>query len=282
MEDTNTSVSGSVDVATPIQESNTTTQSNTNTGDFNFRDHISDEFKTSKTLEQYKDLNGLVKSHIELNKMLGDRVKLPSENSTPEEINKFYAKLGRPEAVDKYEFKNPEQLPEGFNIDEAGVKEFKELAFKLNLTQKQADELRGYYVNKSIEQHKSTYVSKEKLEEEFITKGKEKFGDKYDNVISNAAKVMKENLSDEQRASLDKMDNDQLLAVSELINNLSNKYIKQDTIDNNYKPANTMEDQKNELAKLLEKQKNMNAFSPDWDITNQKIKALYAKGVKRF
>jgi hypothetical protein len=282
MEDTNTSVSGSVDVATPIQESNTATQSNTSSGEFNFRDHISDEFKSSKTLEQYKDLNGLVKSHIELNKMLGDRVKLPSENSTPEEINKFYAKLGRPEAMDKYEFKNPEQLPEGFQLNEAGTTKFKELAFKLGLTQKQANELRGYYVNEAIEQHKSTYVSKEKMEEEFVNKGKEKFGDKYDNVINNASKVMKENLSEEQRASLDKMDNEQLLAVSELINNLSNKYIKQDTIDNNYKPANTLDDQKNELTKLLEKQKTLNAFSPDWDTTNKRIKDLYAKGVKKY
>jgi hypothetical protein len=282
MEDTNTSVSGSVDVATPIQESNTTVQSNTNSGDFNFRDHISDEYKSSKTLEQYKDLNGLVKSHLELNKMLGDRIKLPNEKSTPEELNKFYAKLGRPEAMDKYEFKNPEQLPEGFALDEAGTTKFKELAFKLGLTQKQANELRSYYVNEAIEQHKSIYVSKEKMEEDFITKGKEKFGDKYNTVISNASKVMKENLSDEQRASLDKMDNEQLLAVSELINNLSNKYIKQDTIDNNYKPANTADDQKNELIRLLEKQKTMNAFSPDWESTNNSIKALYAKGVKKY
>lgn len=279
MEDTNTSVSGSVDVATPIQEN---TQSSNTSENFNFRDHISDEYKSSKTLEQYKDLNGLVKSHLELNKMLGDRIKLPNDKSTLEELNKFYAKLGRPEAVDKYEFKNPEQLPEGFKLDEAGTAKFKELAFNLGLTQKQANELRSYYVNEAIEQHKSIYVSKEKMEEEFVAKGKEKFGDKYNTVISNASKVMKENLSDEQRASLDKMDNEQLLAVSELINNISNKYIKQDTIDNNYKPANTADDQKNELIKLLEKQKTMNAFHPDWETTNNSIKALYAKGVKKY
>ena len=268
--------SGSVDIVTPI------TTPTEMSGSFDFREHLSDEFKNHKSLEQYKDLNGLAKSHIELEKTLGNRIKVPDENATPDELNKFYTKLGRPETSDKYELTNPEKLPDGFAIDEAGVKEFKELAYKLGLSNKQANELRSVYVNKAMEAHQKSFVPKEQQEEQFKTKGLEMFGEKYDSILQNASKMITENLSPEQKQALDNLDNDSLLTVASLLNNIQSKYLKPDSIDNNYSPASTSESMKKELIELVDKRSKMNVFNPEYESTDKKIKELYAKGIKIF
>lgn len=272
------SASGSVDVTTPIKQEPVVS-------DFNFRDHLSDEFKTNKTLEQYKDLNGLAKSHIELNKMMGSSVRIPGEDATEEDLNKFYTKLGRPETSEKYELQNPKELPEGFEIQEEGVKEFKELAFKLGLSNKQADELRSFYVNKAVENYNSNIVDTQKIEEEFIQKGKEVYGDKYDAMMQNASKMISENLTEEQKAGLDKLDNESLLNVAVLLNNIHSKFFKPDTIQNNYSQANTQEDMKKELSELVKKRNEMSIndkFNPELPTIEKKVNELYAKGVKIF
>lgn len=273
------SVSGSVDVATPIENNSVSTDS---TSEFNFRDHISDEYKSSKSLEPYKDLNGLVKSHIELNKTMGSSIRVPGEEATPEELEKFYSKLGRPEAADKYEFSDLGDMPEGLNISDERTNEFKEIAHKLGLTAKQANELRTYYTNQEIEQYKQGYVSEEQQEQDFISKGKEMFGDKYDAIMQNTSKLIAENLPEEQRDVLNKLDNEQLLTVSKILNNINGKFMKPDTISSNYRPADTVQDQKNTLQSLREKQKTIDVFHPEYETIQSKIKELYAKGVKLY
>jgi DNA-directed RNA polymerase beta subunit len=277
MSDTTTpeTATGNVDVVTNIK---TTPEIN----ESNFKDLLSDEYKSHQSLQQYKDLNGLVKSHLELEKTLGDRVKLPNEKSTKEEINKFFNKLGRPEEASKYEFSTPEKLPEGFTIDEKGLNNFKELAHKLGLTNKQANALRENYLNQAIELHKNTYISPEKQEADFAEKRDKLFGDKAEQVIQTTSKLIHENLTKEQADALDKLGNDELLAVTQLLNNISSKFLSPDTVSTNYAPANTADDARNELITLSEKLEKMNKFDPMYKVTNDKINELYAKGVKIF
>lgn len=73
--------------------------------------------------------------------MLADKVVIPGEKATEEELNAFYQKLGRPESADKYEIK----LPEGQQLDEGFAKGFKETAFKSGLSPKQVAGLAEWY-----------------------------------------------------------------------------------------------------------------------------------------
>lgn len=56
-------------------------------------------------------------------------VALPPENATPEQLNDFYTKLGRPPAADKYDLK----FPDGVQTDPQMVEFGKNLAFELGL-----------------------------------------------------------------------------------------------------------------------------------------------------
>lgn len=61
-------------------------------------------------------------------------IGVPGENATPEEMNEFYGKLGRPETPDGYEFK----FGEGVKADEGMLKFARDAFHKAGLTPSQA------------------------------------------------------------------------------------------------------------------------------------------------
>ncbi len=92
--------------------------------------------------KRFTSPHALAKSYVSLERQLsnGNKVAIPGENSTPEEWDAFFAKIGRPEKPDGYELKAPDGLPEGvWSEDE--VKEFSTMAHKLGLSKKAANAL---------------------------------------------------------------------------------------------------------------------------------------------
>jgi murein L,D-transpeptidase YcbB/YkuD len=268
------SVSGSTDITTSIPDTTPVADPN------DFRNLLSDEYKNHNSLQEYKDINGLVKSHIELSKMMGNSIRVPGDDATEEQVNKFYSKLGRPDEADKYELSTPDKLPDGFQINDDGVKEFKELAHKLGLSNKQADSLRQHYLNQAMQAHESSYVSEEQQEAQFKEKGLEMFGDKFEQVIANTSKILAENVPENQKALIEKLDNDSLLAVTQVLNNVQSKYLKPDSVPVNYTQASTAEDKRNELKAMVDKMKTMDKFHPEFKSLDEKINSYYSSGVK--
>ena len=110
------------------------------TTEFNFRDHIDETIRDDPSLSTYKDINGMAKSLINAQKMVGaDKVAIPGKYTTPEEMDSFYSKIGRPETADGYELSSNEV------IGDEGVTFFRELAHKNGLTQTQAENILTEY-----------------------------------------------------------------------------------------------------------------------------------------
>src|ERR1035441_2671844 len=65
---------------------------------------VRDEYKGLPSLKSYKDINGLLSSHIALEKKMGSAVNVPGPEATDEDRAAFYSKLGRPEPAEKYTF----------------------------------------------------------------------------------------------------------------------------------------------------------------------------------
>lgn len=80
-------------------------------------------------------LPNLVKSYFELEKQFSasDKLMLPKDDTDPKAWDPVYARLGRPESADKYQF------PEG--VDANVVKELAPKLHELGITQKQAQAL---------------------------------------------------------------------------------------------------------------------------------------------
>lgn len=83
-----------------------------------------------KQLSKFQNIGDLAKSYSALEKKMGSSINIPDENAAAEEIAAFYAKLGRPESAD------------GYSIADEKAKQFRDIAFMNNLTDKQA---RGMY-----------------------------------------------------------------------------------------------------------------------------------------
>jgi hypothetical protein len=100
-----------------------------------------EELQNNETLNNYKTIEDLARGHIETKRMVGDRVKIPDENATQEERDKFYARMGRPETPDAYELPKNE-LP----VDDNAVNAFKKKAFEQGLSKKQTEAIYSDYI----------------------------------------------------------------------------------------------------------------------------------------
>lgn len=108
-------------------------------------DFIPEDYKASEWASKYKTKEELFKGIDNMAKLVGKKqvvngIQAPNENSTPEEINAFYASIGRPEAAEKYAFSEDIKGYEGLDLaaEKAG---FAEVAFQNGLSQKQADSI---------------------------------------------------------------------------------------------------------------------------------------------
>jgi hypothetical protein len=103
----------------------------------------------------YKSVEDLAKAALSLEGRLGTSVTVPGADASAEDWNKFYAKAGRPEKPDAYEFKRPEGLPADLPYDEALAGSFKTWAHQAGLNGKQAQALHDQFALAQAEQAKA-------------------------------------------------------------------------------------------------------------------------------
>ena len=106
---------------------------------------IPENFKDS-AVGKYQNIGELIKGYDNAQKLIGAKgVILPTEKSTPEEVEKFYNTLGRPEKADGYKFSPIENLHPNIKITPEDEGVFRTIMHKAGIPQKQADSLRKEY-----------------------------------------------------------------------------------------------------------------------------------------
>jgi hypothetical protein len=123
----------------------------------------------------------VIKSYSELEKMMGERVKIPGENASVEEIQEFRRKLGVPESIDEYGIFD--------EIDPEDYAAIVKAAHEEGVTPRQFQRL----MKESSEKARARL---EKLFTESQTKAEEvlraEWGDKYEYNLANAKRAMQE------------------------------------------------------------------------------------------
>jgi len=119
-----------------------------------------------------------LESYVNLEKGMGQRVKMPTPESSAEEIRAFYQKTGCPENPDGYEVQVPEGLPETHRNEDV-ENSLKQIAYEQGVS-KQAFEsiVKGYYEKMQADLAASAVAGEKQLKEEFA--------DKYDENIAIA------------------------------------------------------------------------------------------------
>lgn len=173
-------------------------------GSTDFQTLIPTEFKDHPSLAPIKDMQGLVKSYISAQEMVGkNKVVVPSNDATPEEWNTFFSKVGRPENPDQYGIKKPDSLPEGFDVPDEFINFMKQMFHKHGLTPKQASGIFNEYnefAAKNFSDERSAIRTKRTEELEAL---KKEWGAAYDSKFDSARRAVRAFLSDAERKWLE-------------------------------------------------------------------------------
>ncbi len=167
-----------------------------------FHSQLAEDLRQEASLQSFKDINSLAKSYVHAQKMIGSSVRLPSKDSTPEQIAEFYdkikdlpnianledrstlyTKLGRPESPDKYNYGLPQELTENNQT----LNEFSKVAHELGLNNEQAAKIANFQVQRELqamEQFKADQIEGEKIL-------KQQWGSEYDNKLAQARAAAK-------------------------------------------------------------------------------------------
>ena len=149
---------------------------------------LSDDVKADKSLENIKDIEGLAKSYVHAQKMVGsDKIPVPNKYATEDDWNAVYEKLGRPKTADGYKF----DLPQDKQVDEVSLKEFSSQAHKLGLLPSQAQGMVKFY-NEITAKSLQDADNKALAARETSTKElKQEWGQAFDQKVSQAATLAK-------------------------------------------------------------------------------------------
>jgi len=160
-----------------------------------WKETISEEFRNDPNISKFTEIDALAKSYINATRMIGqDKVAVPNENSTDDQWQEVYGKLGRPESADKYQL---EVQSETASLDEGAIKQFAENAHQLGLNNKQAQGILEFYKNSmegSIQQARvETETAQANAEQEL----RKEWGRSYDENIKKAGAIAKANMSED-------------------------------------------------------------------------------------
>ena len=147
-----------------------------------------------KALAKFEDISSLASSYIELEKKLGSMHTLPGEKATKEELDAFYKKLGKPDAADKY----------GFKQEWDAEKRFAEAAYEANLSDAQAKSLYAFFHKIGEDQQAQLAEAVKKQAEESDAALKKEFGNKVSEKMEQYTKGLKAFGSDSIFSQLEK------------------------------------------------------------------------------
>ena len=160
-----------------------------------WKETISEEFRNDPNISKFTEIDALAKSYINATRMIGqDKVAVPNENSTDDQWNEVYGKLGRPESADKYKL---EVKSETAPLDETAIKQFAENAHQLGLNNKQAQGILEFYKNSMEGSVQAARVETETAQANAEQELRKEWGRSYDENIKKAGAIAKANMSED-------------------------------------------------------------------------------------
>ena len=160
-----------------------------------WKEAISEEFRSDPNIEKFTEIDALAKSYINATKMIGqDKVAVPNKNSTEDQWNEVYDKLGRPESADKYSLNVKSDI---VPMEETSIKQFAENAHKLGLNQKQAEGILDFYKTNMEGMAQQSKVDTETAQAQSAQELRQEWGREFDTNVKKAGALAKANMNPE-------------------------------------------------------------------------------------
>lgn len=108
---------------------------------------IPEDLKDRSEFTRVNTLQDLCKNYIAGQQTISKSVRIPDVNSTAEEINAFYTKIGKPAVKEDYTFDYTPQEGYSLNKDSFDFSQFQEIAERANLTKDQYQAMATAYLD---------------------------------------------------------------------------------------------------------------------------------------
>jgi|TARA_R100000093_G_C1943977_1_gene73404 hypothetical protein len=184
----------------PVEQATTLTE-----GQFNFKEHLAPEYKDHTALADINDVNGMAKSYISAQEMIGQqRLPMPVAEADPSEWSRFYDSVGRPQGQDGDGYKF--DIPEGTTQTEDAVemeKFFRKSMHDAGLSQKQAQAMYKSYEEFSGQFSEKQANTTADMEKQWDTDIRQEFGLAYTDQLESAKAAVEEFGSDNLKQYLD-------------------------------------------------------------------------------
>ena len=183
--------------------------------------YLSEDLRENDTLGKFEDVGSLGKSYLELQKMVGSRIKVPTDESSEDEVNDFYSKVGRPESPDKYTI----NLPEGTDYDNELIGQFYEVAYKNGLSNKQAQSAIEFYnhINADMNINQESQMQQSRVDSEASLKKEWGIGD-YNKNLALSKKAFKRFADDDLKEFVDKTGMSNNVAMIKFLYKIGNAF----------------------------------------------------------
>lgn len=156
----------------------------------NWRDSLPENIRNEKCLDNIKTFGTLVQSYVHGQKAMGaKRLAVPGDNSTPEEWNEFYKAVGRPDAESDYAIDKVE-LPEGIQLDDTQVAEFRKFAFANGMSQKTFEAALGFEIQRTQAAMQASEAARTAEYNDTLNKLKMEYGGNVNDVVAKCDQAM--------------------------------------------------------------------------------------------
>ena len=170
-------------------------EATTSTTQSTWKESISEVYRNDPNIEKFTEIDALAKSYINATRMIGqDKVVIPTNNSTEDQWNEVYDKLGRPESAEKYSLDAKSKV---VSLDENAVKQFAETSHKLGLNNKQAQGLLEFYKQNMEGTAQQAKVDTETAQAQAEQELRSEWGREFDSKVKQASSLAKANIKPE-------------------------------------------------------------------------------------
>jgi hypothetical protein len=214
----------------------------------NFKDLIPQSYREEKSLENFNNMEDLLKSYLHAQKLVGaDKIPVPNKHATDDDWKEVFKRLGAPEKPEDYKY-NIDQL------DQTQVAEFNKTAHQLGLLPKQAEGLIKFYNELSNNQASSLEQRAEDAQLKTETDLKKEFGPQYSKRLDQAKRLAVGTLGEEFLENTILQDGSRLgdnINIIKAFSNLADKLSEDEIIKGDtsgYMTAKEIEKEINELT----------------------------------
>ena len=195
---------------------------------------IPEDIAKAEYWNNVKDLGDLANQFHNAQSLIG-KPRIPDENADEETMNKFYKTIGRPDSPEEYGL----VISEKDEDQKIFVTDLSKAMHKAGLTKKQVSEIVSTFdkgtktlaEKKQKESEAKLQAEVEKANAELIAEYKELYGDKYEEKIGNADKLMGKYVNDKNKKYFEALDPEQKIVMSEVLNGVLQDYVKPEDIN---------------------------------------------------